>query len=68
MADMFQRRTSWVKLSREALSRSAPIVAAFSELEGLDAHGKSVAIRLEPKPKPKPAKTALITAKRIEKG
>jgi histidinol dehydrogenase len=53
MADMFQRRTSWVKLSREALRRSAPIVEAFSELEGLDAHGRSVAIRLASKPNPK---------------
>jgi histidinol dehydrogenase len=48
MADMFQRRTSWVKLSRESLSRSAQIVETFSDLEGLDAHGRSVAIRLEP--------------------
>ena len=48
MADMFQRRTSWVKLDRDALRRSAPIVEAFSQMEGLDAHGRSVSIRLEP--------------------
>lgn len=65
MADMFQRRTSWVKLSREALKRSAPIVEAFSELEGLDAHGRSVAIRLAPKPnrKSKQANASIKTTK-----
>jgi histidinol dehydrogenase len=47
MADMFQRRTSWVKLDRESLKRSASVVQAFSDLEGLDAHGRSVSIRLE---------------------
>ena len=47
MADMFQRRTSWVKLDRESLKKSASVVQAFSDLEGLDAHGRSVSIRLE---------------------
>ena len=58
-------RTSWVKLSREALRRSAPIVEAFSELEGLDAHGRSVAIRLAPKPnrKSKQANASIKTTK-----
>ncbi|MDB6139168.1 MAG: histidinol dehydrogenase [Verrucomicrobiaceae bacterium] len=46
MADMFQRRTSIVRLDKEACAKSEPIVRAFSELEGLDAHGESVAIRL----------------------
>ena len=46
MADMFQRRTSIVRLDKESCAKSEPIVRAFSEVEGLDAHGESVAIRL----------------------
>lgn len=48
MADMFQRRTSWVELNRDSLRRSVPIISAFSSLEGLDAHGRSATIRLNP--------------------
>lgn len=44
-ADMFQKRTSLVRLSKEACARSEPIVRVFSEIEGLDAHGHSVAVR-----------------------
>ncbi len=44
-ADMFQRRTSVLRLSREACAKSEPHVRVFSEIEGLDAHGASVAIR-----------------------
>ncbi len=44
--DQFQRRTSFVKLSREALRRSEPAIRTFSEIEGLAAHGRSAAIRL----------------------
>ena len=44
-ADMFQRRTSIVRLSREACIKSEPVVRAFSEIEGLDAHGYSVSVR-----------------------
>ncbi len=44
-ADMFQRRTSIVRLTPEACAKSEPIVRAFSEVEGLDAHGESVAVR-----------------------
>jgi histidinol dehydrogenase len=43
--DMFQRRTSIVRLDKESCAKSEPIVRAFSEVEGLDAHGESVAIR-----------------------
>ena len=43
--DMFQRRTSMVRLSREACAKSEPVVRIFSEIEGLDAHGNSVAVR-----------------------
>ncbi len=45
--DQFQRRTSVVKLDRASMEKSAPIVAAFAEMEGLDAHGRSASIRIE---------------------
>lgn len=45
--DMFQRRTSIVKLDRDSIRKSAPIVEAFAEVEGLDAHGRSARIRVE---------------------
>ncbi len=45
--DQFQRRTSVVEYQREALKKSLPIVRKFAEMEGLDAHGQSAAIRLE---------------------
>jgi histidinol dehydrogenase len=44
-ADMFQRRTSIVRISQEACAKSEPITSIFSEIEGLDAHGASVAVR-----------------------
>jgi len=43
--EMFLRRTSIVRLTPEACAKSEPIVRVFSEIEGLDAHGESVAIR-----------------------
>jgi len=43
--DMFQRRTSIVKLSVKALEKSAPVVELFAEIEGLAAHGRSASIR-----------------------
>lgn len=43
--DMFQKRTSIVRLSQEACAQSEPIVRVFSEIEGLDAHGLSVSVR-----------------------
>ena len=46
-ADQFQRRTSIVKLDRKAVKASLPVVAEFARIEGLDAHGRSTAIRLE---------------------
>lgn len=45
--DMFQRRTSIVKLDRESIRKSAPIVEEFARVEGLDAHGRSATIRVE---------------------
>ncbi len=45
--DQFQRRTSVVKLDAASIRKSAPLVKALSDLEGLDAHGRSALIRLE---------------------
>ena len=45
--DQFQRRTSVVKLDRASMKKSAPIVAIFADMEGLDAHGRSATIRIE---------------------
>ena len=45
--DMFQRRTSLVRLNEKSLRRSVETITAFSTLEGLDAHGRSAAIRFE---------------------
>ena len=46
-ADMFQRRTSIVRLDEKSLRRSVETISQFSALEGLDAHGRSATIRLE---------------------
>ncbi len=46
-ADQFQRRTSVVRLDKASVRKSLPVVAEFARLEGLDAHGRSTAIRLE---------------------
>lgn len=45
--DMFQRRTSIVRLDKDSIRKSAPIVEAFAKVEGLDAHGRSATIRVE---------------------
>jgi histidinol dehydrogenase len=45
--DQFQRRTSVVQYNRAALQKSVSTVLKFAEMEGLDAHGRSAAIRLE---------------------
>ncbi|HUD47874.1 MAG TPA: histidinol dehydrogenase [Candidatus Baltobacteraceae bacterium] len=44
--DQFQRRTSIVEYKKPALRRALRTVAKFSEIEGLDAHGWSAALRL----------------------
>lgn len=49
--DQFQRRTSLVEYDRRALKKSVSFVQKFAAIEGLDAHGRSVAIRLETKKK-----------------
>lgn len=45
--DQFQRRTSIVRYDRAALEKSLSILKQFSEIEELDAHGRSVTIRFE---------------------
>jgi histidinol dehydrogenase len=42
----FMRRTSIVRYERGSVRRGEPVVAAFATMERLDAHGRSVKIRL----------------------
>lgn len=44
-ADQFQRRTSIVRMTPDAARRSLPYVETFARVEGLDAHGRSLALR-----------------------
>ncbi len=43
--DQFQRRTSIVRFDEKSLKKSLPTIQTFSDIEGLDAHGSSAAIR-----------------------
>lgn len=45
-ADQFQRRTSIVRLDKKSVAKSLAVVEEFARIEGLDAHGRSTAIRL----------------------
>ena len=45
--DQFQRRTSVVRLDRKSLEALLPAIRTFSEIKGLDAHGRSAEIRFE---------------------
>ncbi len=45
--DQFFRRTSVIEYSRRSLEKVRGTIAAFSEMEKLDAHGRSVHIRFE---------------------
>ncbi len=45
--DQFQRRTSIIQYDAKSLAKSLPAVRKFAEVEGLGAHGRSAAIRLE---------------------
>jgi histidinol dehydrogenase len=45
--DQFQRRTSVVEYDRQSLKKSVRFVQKFAGIEGLDAHGRSAAIRLK---------------------
>ncbi len=46
-ADQFQRRTSIVRLDKKSIKASLSVIEEFARIEGLDAHGRSTAIRLE---------------------
>jgi len=45
--DDFMRRTSTVRYDKSSLKKVSPVVAAFATMEQLDAHGRSVSIRLQ---------------------
>lgn len=45
--DQFQRRTSLIRFDENSLRQSVAAIQAFSDLEGLDAHGRSAAIRFD---------------------
>jgi histidinol dehydrogenase len=42
----FLKRTTWVEADRAGLAEIGPAAVALAEAEGLDAHGRSVAVRL----------------------
>ena len=46
-ADQFQRRTSIVRMDAASVKKSLPVVQEFARIEGLDAHGESVRLRVE---------------------
>jgi len=50
-ADDFRRRHSFVEFTREDLAETCPAIATFAEVEGLDAHGRSAAVRFEKPPR-----------------
>jgi histidinol dehydrogenase len=41
----FMRRTSVIRYDKKSVKKAAPTIAAFAQMEQLDAHGRSVAIR-----------------------
>jgi histidinol dehydrogenase len=45
--DQFQRRSSVIQYDRTALQKSYSVIKAFADVEGLDAHAQSAAIRIE---------------------
>jgi histidinol dehydrogenase len=46
-AEQFQRRTSIVRYDAVSLKKSLPIIETFCKIEGLDAHGRSVSLRVK---------------------
>lgn len=46
----FLKRTTWVAADAQALARVGPEVVVLAEAEGLDAHARSVALRLNRRP------------------
>jgi histidinol dehydrogenase len=49
--DQFQRRTSIVEYKKQGLKKALGAIRKFSEMEGLDAHGRSAEIRFRGKTK-----------------
>jgi histidinol dehydrogenase len=45
--DQFQRRTSVVEYDKASLRKALTIVQTFAEVEGLEAHGRSAAVRVQ---------------------
>ena len=45
--DDFRRRHSFVAFTRGDLAETAPTIAAFAQVEGLDAHGRAASIRYD---------------------
>jgi len=45
----FLRRTSLVRYDAVSLRKAASVVDAFARMERLDAHGRSLTVRLDPK-------------------
>lgn len=48
----FMRRTSTVRYDAKSLLKAAPVVETFARLEQLDAHGKSLVVRLPKEQRP----------------
>jgi len=46
-AEQFQRRTSIIRYDTPSLKKSLPIIETFCKVEGLDAHGRSVSLRVK---------------------
>jgi histidinol dehydrogenase len=44
----FLKRTTWVAADAASLAVVGPAAVALAEAEGLQAHGRSIALRLEP--------------------
>ena len=42
----FLKRTTWMASGADALARVGPAAIALAEAEGLDAHARSIALRL----------------------
>jgi len=48
-AEQFQRRTSIIRYDAASLRKSLPVIETFCGVEGLDAHGRSVSLRVNRK-------------------
>mgnify|MGYP003975345755 CR=1 FL=1 len=47
--DDFFRRTSFIKYDEDSARKAAPVIAEFAKMEQLDAHGRSLSMRIEDK-------------------